>query len=281
MDVDSVSAGRRRRERRLRQFLRHERLSVAMALSEKKHHTSRDQRMERAGRWVRDALHGQPELFQLYEEEPGGSRPPCLGELLGSQVRSQRHTLEHLVDVCPFVQILDVPVPPQMENQLVEFMQRLDTLTPEQVIVVPKISQDRIPQRFVDRRRPQKAGQLVEVPTDPVPSCLFPFSSSRLPSRSLTFQFRVVVGVQAAEVFTVFSQNRIQQRRLPSRSFTFQFLVVAFAILSLIPVWQLHPQFRRISWSNGFFALFPDLKKVRSPLGGQVRGCTGTRAHWS
>ena len=36
MDVDSVSAARRRRERRLRQFLWHERLSVAMALSEKK-----------------------------------------------------------------------------------------------------------------------------------------------------------------------------------------------------------------------------------------------------
>ena len=42
MDVDSVADGgtgsaRRWRERRLRQFLRHERLSVAMALSEKKH----------------------------------------------------------------------------------------------------------------------------------------------------------------------------------------------------------------------------------------------------
>ena len=56
----------------------------------------------------------------------------------------------HVVDVSPFVQILDVPVP-QMGDQLVEFMKRLDTLTPEQVIAVPKISQDRIPQRFVGR----------------------------------------------------------------------------------------------------------------------------------
>ena len=53
MDVDSVAGGgrgsaRRRRERRLRQFLRHERLSVAMALSEKKHYTSRGQRKDRA-----------------------------------------------------------------------------------------------------------------------------------------------------------------------------------------------------------------------------------------
>ena len=57
------------------------------------------------------------------------------------------------------MQILGVLVP-QMGNQLVE---RLDTLTPERVIAVPKISQDRIPQRFVDWRRPQRAEQLVEV----------------------------------------------------------------------------------------------------------------------
>ena len=59
MNVDIASAAQRRRERRLRQFLRHERLSVAMALPEKKHHTSRGQRKDRAGRWVRDVLHGQ------------------------------------------------------------------------------------------------------------------------------------------------------------------------------------------------------------------------------
>ena len=38
---------KRRRERRLRQFLRHERLTVAMVLSEKEHHTSRSQRKDR------------------------------------------------------------------------------------------------------------------------------------------------------------------------------------------------------------------------------------------
>ena len=63
-----------------------------MALSEKKHHTSRGQRKDRARGWVRDALHGQVpgaptpqlEFFQLFEEEPGGSRPPCLGEPRGA-----------------------------------------------------------------------------------------------------------------------------------------------------------------------------------------------------
>ena len=63
MDVDSVAGGgtgsaRRRRERRLRQFLWHERLGVAMALSEHKHHTSRFQRKDRAGEKAREVLHG-------------------------------------------------------------------------------------------------------------------------------------------------------------------------------------------------------------------------------
>ena len=64
------------------------------------------------------------------------------------------------------MQILVVPVP-QMGGQLVEFMQNLDTsILDEQVIAVPKIFLDRIPQRSA-LRRTQKAEQLVEVPTDP------------------------------------------------------------------------------------------------------------------
>ena len=47
-----------------------------------------------------------------------------------------------------------------------EFMQMHDTVTPEQVIEVPKLSHDCIPQRSAVRR-PQKAEQLVEVPTEP------------------------------------------------------------------------------------------------------------------
>ena len=78
----------------------------------------------------------------------------------------QRHTAQHIVDILPYVQILDVLVP-QMGGQLVEFMQNLDTsIFDEQVIAVPKIFLDRIPQRS-SLRRTQKAEQLVEVPTDP------------------------------------------------------------------------------------------------------------------
>ena len=46
-------------------------------------------------------------------------------------------------------------------------LRMLDVPAIEQVIAVPKISLDGVPQRSV-LRRPQKAEQLVEVPTDPI-----------------------------------------------------------------------------------------------------------------
>ena len=53
------------------------------------------------------------------------------------------------------VQILDIPG-----------LRKLDVPSVEQVIAVPMISLDRVPQRSAIRR-PQKAEQLVEVPTEP------------------------------------------------------------------------------------------------------------------
>ena len=47
--LGSSGSAKRRRERRLRAMLRHERQTVAMALAEKLHHSSRGQRMARAG----------------------------------------------------------------------------------------------------------------------------------------------------------------------------------------------------------------------------------------
>ena len=111
-----LTAAMRRRQRHFRQFLRHERLSVAMALAEKLHHSSRGQRFSRAGEdgtrsttRYDDRAPPQPELFQLFEEEPGGSRPPCLGEPRGPQENVQQCTVEQLTDVVPMVQILDTP----------------------------------------------------------------------------------------------------------------------------------------------------------------------------
>ena len=91
-----------------------------------------------------DVLPAQPTLLVEVQPQPG--------VLL--------HTAAHVMDILPYVQILDVPVP-QSGN---EFIQTLDTATPEQVIEVPKLSQDRLPQRSAVHR-PQKAERLVEVPT--------------------------------------------------------------------------------------------------------------------
>ena len=103
----------------------------------------------------------QPELFQLFEEEPGGSRPPCLGEPRGPQEKVQQHTVEQLADVVFMVQILDIPGP-QGENHLVEAFRHVDLPIPE-----PKISSSsrrcRLRGVRIVRLVQQTAEQLVEV----------------------------------------------------------------------------------------------------------------------
>ena len=60
----------------------------------------------------------QPELFSLYEEEPGGRRPPCLGEPPVPQARVQRHTVEQMIESFVPVPILDLDaLVPQMVEQ--------------------------------------------------------------------------------------------------------------------------------------------------------------------
>ena len=107
-----------------------------MALSEFKHHSFRGQRKDIAGGEVRIEPHGEVPEAPLPH---GGSRPPCLGVLRGPQVVLQRHFLEHMADICPFVQILGAPVP-QMGEQLVHFFRSLDTQLPvEQVTDVAQV----------------------------------------------------------------------------------------------------------------------------------------------
>ena len=99
-------------------------------------------------------------------KEPGGVRPALLSEVAGWHDRVERHTGEHIDEICPYVPILDVPVP-QMGEQL-NFFRFLDVQSPvEQVIDLPRMPEDSIQQRLVDRdsRVPQMAEQLVEVPT--------------------------------------------------------------------------------------------------------------------
>ena len=243
MDVDSaLTAARRRRERRLRQFLRHERLSVAMALSGKKHHTSRGQRKDRAGEWVRDALHGQvpgaptpqPEFFQPFEEEPGSSRPPCLGEPREPQEKVQQCTVGQLADVVPTVQILDIPGP-QGGDQVVEVLRKLDVPSVEQVTAAPMISLDPVPQRSAVRR-PQNAEQLVAVPTEPGYS-LAVIDVQALGRRAAAALAEQIVDipvpqVRVAEVFKVPQQDRVQQQRTWSRLLKFQLAIEVFKVFA-------------------------------------------------
>ena len=161
----SSGSAKRRRERQLRSMLRHERMSVAMGLAEKLHHSSRGQRMARA--WeeesemkytakFRTSPPLQLVLFSLFEEEPGGGRPEAFVEPRPQEL-VLRHTVEHITDlvrVAPMVQILDASVPQTVEPH------------PEQAIEVPKILLDDVPMRAAERDT-QLGEQLVEVPTQP------------------------------------------------------------------------------------------------------------------
>ena len=109
---------------------------------------------------------GPAEYFDLFTDDgrpAGRERPAALLEPR-PQPGVQRHTLEYAIEVCPFVQILNVPVP-QVGDLVLDFLQKIDApALDELVIAVPKISLDRIPQRSACRR-PRRAEQLVEVPT--------------------------------------------------------------------------------------------------------------------
>ena len=171
-----TSAVRRRRERRLRSMLRHERMTVAMALAEVTHHSApRRPTMARA----RGEESEMNNAFGQKTPPPrAASTMYCRmdddGDVLAAwptppaEVRPlpgvQRHTAAHIEDIVPCVQILDVPVP-QLEDRVVDLLREIDApALVEQVIAVPKISLDRVPQRSVCRRS-RRAEQLVEVPT--------------------------------------------------------------------------------------------------------------------
>ena len=136
-------------------MLRHERMTVAMALAERTHHSSRGQTIARAGVWgremnytatIRDLPTPQPHLFSLYEEEPGGSRPDRIATLSAPQERDLWRTVQQIVDAVPLLPFLDDPAP-QMVEQLPDVLHFFDTLTPdpEQVIEVPKILPEDVP----------------------------------------------------------------------------------------------------------------------------------------
>ena len=152
-DAEDAGTAKRRRERRLRQFVLHERLT------ETHHHAApRGQTKAWSGREAHVVLHGQVPGALL----PQGGRPAPLPEVAGWQVRIQRHTGEQLIDDLPYVQILDAPVP-QVVDSAMDFFRRLDLPVAEQVIDVLMFSSSSCSSRAV-LREPQMAEQLVDVP---------------------------------------------------------------------------------------------------------------------
>ena len=158
----SRSAAQRRRERRLRSMLRHERVTVAMALAGEEdlelHYTAEFQ------------THPPPQAAGIVffamdvDDVPAvkGSRPDRLSEVR-PQERVLRRTVEQNVDVVTFP-ALDVPMP-QMVDQPLALLLSAHFPDPEQVIEVPKISLPSRPSRRFPRIL-ETAEQLVQVSLD-------------------------------------------------------------------------------------------------------------------
>ena len=171
--VSSGGSARRRRERRLRSFWRHEQMAVQMVLATVTHHSFGKVGTTHAAR--RGQKQGtrtvQGEEHELYHTAkfrttplPAGGLPAPLSEVAGKQVVLVRHVVEHMADVCPVVQTLDAPVP-QMVDSVLEFFRRLDLPVAEQVIDVPMFSSSSSCPSRAALSEPQLVEQLVEVPT--------------------------------------------------------------------------------------------------------------------
>ena len=209
MDVERGAAWRRR-QRRLRSWWRHEQQTVAAVLATVTHHShskvgtaNAALRGQKTGTSTRV---GPAEYFELSSDDgrpTGEERPAALSEPW-PQGKMERH------DGIAFelVHRLDVPVP-QMGEQLPNIVQFFAAQLPvvaEPVIEVPKIFLDRTPQRLgiiCASRRWWNSWCMCRL------SCLILRSSSLLPSRSSTFQFRVEMEEGGVEVFKVLSQDRI------------------------------------------------------------------------
>ena len=193
-----TSTARRRRERRLRSWAKQERLSVAMALAEKLHHSANRTVLPKkeevghhyAPRGQKPARAGPgTQYFSLGDE----SVPERVGEPQ-LQARVQRHYLEDTSKVCLFLQILALPVQ-QMVDTVLEFFRLLEFPVAE----YPRSPRHRVLLgRFsVNRRWRNSWSQCRRC--SPMPC-----SSSGMWSKLLTFQFLVMVPV---EVFKVFSRT--------------------------------------------------------------------------
>ena len=176
----AAGAAQRRRGRRLRAALRHERQSIAMALAELTHHTApRGLRMARAGGWERQALRGdvpeQPtpqgpgtQFFDLFDgsvPELGGTRPDRLVDVRPQEL-VQRRTVEQLVDAAPCLPALDAPVPLMVE-QLVTVLAEMEKEEDAEILQGAPVSaaekarkKNELPRGYSQCKTVQKTGRL-------------------------------------------------------------------------------------------------------------------------
>ena len=183
-------------------------------------------------------------------------------------------------------------------------LKRFGNSVPERIMAMPKISSPSRPLRAV-LSEPQMAEQLVEVPTVVSPFFQFVQQNADIPVPGA----RGVPGYGGLQGFLPEQSSHPSDEQtidipvpwrggsgsgglhgfhprqgcsaLLSRSLTFLFPVEVLMIFSLILVWQLHPQFRVMSWVEDFFGLFPVPKKsahsgrkVSAELGGHVSSST-------
>ena len=162
MDVGRVTgAAKRRRERRLRSMLRHERQTVAMELAAALHH-SRDARSDVA----HGALRGQ-------KTASSGMRPEPLGEVSEPQAGIRRHT------GVGFELVLDSVVPQlarEDERQVAEeWVELVDEHTGKAYFWNPLSSRTFLEPSYLGKRGGGRRGgrrrRPSPLPSDPLPVC--------------------------------------------------------------------------------------------------------------
>ena len=175
------------------------------------------------------------EYFPMTNDEGGelsaGMRPAPLEE-----ERPQEKLQRHAGIGYEIAQSLDVPALQMVEQPLnvTQFFAAQLPVVAEPVIEVPKILPDRVPQRIVERRPPQMAEQLVEVPTIlsfislqqqtteqivdiPVPGRggeLGGLQGFHREQSSTAFLEQMAESPDRGEVFKIFNQSRVPQRLL-------------------------------------------------------------------
>ena len=259
---------RERRERRLRAEARI-RLQLCRDAERIASHRGGECYKAREGE-VREQYYG----LRAQKRPLPGTRPAPLSEVAGWQDRVKRHVMEDLGTVCPFVQILDLPVP-QVVEKGTDTLRILDLPIAEQVVEVPKISCSPCPSRS-PIPEPQPAEQLLEVPTVLSPTRIAlqiaeqivdtPVPRGRGEGRVQGFLPR-----QSSTATTSSAEERISERIEEQLVDTSPGLGLGQGSSS-----SAGPADEDFT---GGFRIFPHPKKVRSWLRTRVRGCPPVAAH--